>query len=215
MTRMRLVASCTDTTKAQPLPPTLIEDDSGLLSRFRPLISSINGNPLVSYTATGGVITDYREITNSHASKTVTVKVAVSIQALAAGTQTCDLTFEGFGQDQKVDLTFEVVAATTSEVSIKAVDQSNMDIYAGESFAVELDVTVTPWSGSETLNFKMHPDPSGSHGFPYWKICHAEIIDVTDDLIGMNNGQYEYVSPEVHAESFVYSKHIPVHNYAW
>ena len=212
---MKLVASCMDTAKAQPLPPTLIEDDSGLLSHFRPHISSILGRPLVLYTATGGVITNYREITNSHASKTITVKVAVSIQALAVGTQTCDLTFEGFGQDQKVDLTFEAVAATTSEVSIKAVDQSNMDIYAGESFAVELDVTVPPWSGSETLNFKMHAEPSGTPTFNVWKICHAEIIDVTDDLIGMNNGQYEYVSPEVHAESFVYSKQIPASSWAW
>ena len=159
---MKLEASCTDTATAQPLPPTLMEDDSGLLSHFRPLISKIKNNLLVSYTATGTVITNYRDITNSHTTKTVTVKVAVSIKALAAGTQTCKLVFLGIAPFPKVDLTFEAVAATTSEVSIKAVDQANMDIYAGESFAVELDVTVPPWSGSETLNFKMHPDDSVS-----------------------------------------------------
>ena len=52
-----------------------------------------------------------------------------------------------------------------SETTIEPVYRSNVDVYAGESIALELDVTFPPWSGSASpINFTFQPQTLVSIG---------------------------------------------------
>ena len=44
-------------------------------------------------------------------------------------------------------------------MGIEPVYNSKTDVYAGNSIAVELDVTVPPWSGKEEISFTFEPAP--------------------------------------------------------
>ena len=98
-----------------------------------------------------------------------------------------------------------------SETTIEPVYRSNTEVYAGESIALELDVTFPPWSGSNPINFTFQPQTlvfatkqnksivksfsqlSSSGYYHFWRMCSVEIIDVSDDLICLNHGLTEYL----------------------
>ena len=44
-----------------------------------------------------------------------------------------------------------------SEIIVEPVYNSHEDVYADQSVAVELDVTVPPWSGEEEISFSFEP----------------------------------------------------------
>ena len=45
----------------------------------------------------------------------------------------------------------------TSEVMISTMYNSKTDVYAGHTVAIELDVTIPPWSGTEDTTFTFEP----------------------------------------------------------
>ena len=45
-----------------------------------------------------------------------------------------------------------------SQIGIEPVYNSQMEVYAGGSIALELDVTVPPWSGQEEMSFTFQPE---------------------------------------------------------
>jgi len=146
-----MVLKCPDPNVANPLPPRLLEDESGWLSRLQPITKPIPYSTDHRYKAndTGDSMEMiYNDITNSHPSENVTVTVEVSILARTSGSHSCELTVGS----STVNLTYEAVDVTGlsgesaySETTIEPVYRSNVDVYAGESIALELDVTLPPW----------------------------------------------------------------------
>ena len=45
----------------------------------------------------------------------------------------------------------------TSEVMISTMYNSKTDVYAGHTVAIELDVTIPPWSGTDDTTFTFEP----------------------------------------------------------
>jgi hypothetical protein len=45
-----------------------------------------------------------------------------------------------------------------SQIGIEPVYNSQEEVYAGGSVALELDVTVPPWSGQEEMSFTFQPE---------------------------------------------------------
>jgi hypothetical protein len=117
-TKMELVVNCPDPAATTPIAATIVEDRSGLLSHLDPLPTMQGaGLPEVDTTplATGGIMTQYHDITNSHATEKVTVTVMASVRPLTAGSHTCSLAIGS----ATVNLAFTAVAPPVVATSVR------------------------------------------------------------------------------------------------
>jgi hypothetical protein len=196
VTSMNMEVKCPNPSAAFHLPATILEDESGWLSRIYPVTKDIGYTTDKRYKfGEESTETFYEDITNSHPSDSVNITVVVGILALASGNHSCSLNLLSRPQEPiPVTLTYtavDVPAIMSSDISIEPLEPSTTNVYAGESFAIEMDVTVPPWSGQDSINFTFQaPEMVGTTHF--WRLCKAEIIDVSDDLMGMNHGMMEY-----------------------
>ena len=117
-TRMHTNVICPDTSKAVPIAASLLEDESGWLSPFPPIvdIKGSDGLPEVASKPLnmGGIRTRFGNIKNFHATKDITVTVSAAVKALEAGSQTCQVQFGG---TTPLDVTFEAIESPATPPS--------------------------------------------------------------------------------------------------
>ena len=198
--------SCTDKSIADNITALVMEHTvTGAVGRLVPAWS-------VTESDADGQGASYGFITNNGAD-TAFVPVVSVIEGVGVGNTSCSVkigdkiteSFDVSFQDTVDDVGAQLFSTIQIVPVVKTLSQT---AFKGESVSVELDITVPPWSGKESMELTFRPEDliNSAGQAHHWRMCRVDIVNVDTDLTCLAEGAAEYGSWRNGVTSVEYEK---------